>query len=246
MRHEHRTLPVLIALGVLLGAGLALASPAGHRLHDGRPTAHVTRFASPSPSATVSPTSSRSPSAASGSASQAQVSACAHRAASPGWAAGQPPLAHAIHVLPSSCGGTHGKSLQTAIEHVQQSAQRDGGDTHAGRPGNTHREEPGTHETGRGGHATQTGHAGGDTTSGNTSTGSDAGSSGTTGGIDVVHGKGKDGHHGNDLRTGDTSTSGSGGSSSASGTSDPGTRGSSGDNGAGAGKRPDVPSAPAR
>ncbi|MGZ4148299.1 MAG: hypothetical protein ACXVPL_11420 [Actinomycetota bacterium] len=245
MRHEHRTLPVLIALGVLLGAGLALASPAGHRAHDGRPTAHVTRSASPSPSATFSPTSSPSP-AASGSAPEAQASACTHRAATPGWAAGQPPLAHAIHVLASSCGGTHGKGLQTAIEHVQQSAERHAGDTHAGGTGSTHRQEPGTHETGRGGHTTQTGHAGGDTTSGHTSTGSDSGTSGTTGGVDVVHGKGKDGQHGNDVRTGDTTTSGSGGSSSGSSGSDPGNRGSSGDHGAGAGKRPDVPLGPAR
>jgi hypothetical protein len=157
MRHEHRTLPALIALGVLLGAGLALATPAGRPVHDRRPVPGVTRSAPPSPSATVSPTSSPS---ASASTADAHAATCAHRVASPGWAVGNPPLAHAIHVLLSSCGGTRGNGLQTAIEHVRQSAERHTGTTqvHAGGTGDAHRREPGTHETGRGGHGTETGH----------------------------------------------------------------------------------------
>jgi hypothetical protein len=149
MRHEHRTLPALIALGVLLGAGLALATPAGHPAHDRRPAPGVTRSASPSPSATVSPTSSPSASA-SASTADAHAARCAHRAASPGWAVGHPPLAHAIHVLLSSCGRTRGNGLRTAIEHVRQSAERHTGSTqvHAGGTGDAHRREPGTHETG--------------------------------------------------------------------------------------------------
>jgi hypothetical protein len=172
MRHEHRTLPGLIALGVLLGAGLALATPAGHPVHDGRSAPGATPPASPSSSATASPTSSTSSASPSVSAAYGNVATCAHRAASPGWAAGHPPLTHAIHVLLSSCGRTRGNGLHTAIEHVQQSAERHSGNTHAGGTGDAHRQEPGTHDAGGGGHTAETGR-GGDHTTGYHSRGSD-------------------------------------------------------------------------
>jgi len=160
MRYEHRTLPGLIALGVLLGAGLALATPAGHPVHDGWSAPGATLPASPSSSATASPTSSTSSASPSVSAADGNDATCAHRAASPGWAAGHPPLTHAIHVLLSSCGRTRGNGLQTAIAHVQQSAERHSGNTHAGRTGDAHRQEPGRHDAGRGGHTAETGRGG--------------------------------------------------------------------------------------
>jgi hypothetical protein len=175
MRHEHRTLPGLIALGVLLGAGLALATPAGHPVHDGRSAPGATLPASPSSSATASPTSSTSSASPSVSAADGNDATCAHRAASPGWAAGHPGLTHAIHVLLSSCGRTRGNGLQTAIEHVQQAAERHSGNTHAGGTGDAHRQEPGMHDAGRGGHTDETGR-GGDHTTGYPSNGSDPGS----------------------------------------------------------------------
>jgi hypothetical protein len=237
MRHEHRTLPVLIALGVLLGAGLAIASPAGHHASEGRATPGVGRSSSPSAIATAT---SPEP-APTGGPTLAEPATCGHGPSSPGWAAGQPPLAHAIHVLSSSCHGGHGPGLQTHIRHIGRSAGHQTGNANAGGPSSTgHRHATGAQDKGRGGHTSQTGHAGGHT-------GSVQGSDGTVdpSGVDIIHGKGRDGLHGNDIRTTDTSaTAGSG--SSGSDDSDPSVRGSSADHGAGIGRRPDVPPGPAR
>jgi hypothetical protein len=235
MRHEHRSLPVLIALGVLLGAGLAMASPAGHRAPADRPTHPPTTTASSTPSATSRPSSSpsTSPAGLGDGGSAGGAATCEHGASDPGWAAGRPPLAHAIHVLSSSCHTGHGRGLQTAIQHVHEAAGRHAGGG-AGPSGNGHAgNDSGRrgHATHTGGHATQTGHTGG-----HVSTGPDA----TTGGVDIVHGNGKDGQHGNDVKS---SAAGNAGGSSGS---DATVRGSSGENGNGGSKRPAVPPGLAR
>jgi hypothetical protein len=238
MRQEHRTLPVLIALGVLLGAGLAIATPAGHHASERRPTPGVGR--SPSPSATAATSSAPTPT--DGASTPAEPATCGHGPSSPGWAAGQPPLAHAIHVLSSSCHGGHGPGLQTAIQHIGRSAGRQTGTTTAGGSSSTgHRHATGTQDQGRGGHTPQTGHAGGPTAS-------VQGSDGTVGpnGVNIINGKGRDGLHGNDIRTAGSSAAPGSGSSGSDGSAAPSVRGSSADHGAGTGRRPGVPSGPAR
>src|ERR671934_2718961 len=86
LRREHRSLPVLIAIGVLLGAGLALATPAGHRADPS------TSRGRPSPSmSSRSPTASPSPAEDGGSAgggSASRAGACAARFVPPGLTAG--------------------------------------------------------------------------------------------------------------------------------------------------------------
>jgi hypothetical protein len=239
MRHEHRSLPVLIALGVLLGAGLAIASPAGHRAPAHRPTRGATETVSPSPSTNARPTPSvsSSPTGFADDRSATAPAACAHGASDPGWAAGQPPLAHAIHVLSSSCHPVRGRGLQTAIHHLHETAGRHGGGHGAGSGASGNGQATGGTGTGRGGHgpnsggdATQPGHAGGQLSTGSGTTG---------GGVDIVHGNGKDGQHGNDLQ-------GSGGNAAGSSGSDPTVRGSAGEHGNGGSKRPAVPPGLAR
>jgi hypothetical protein len=216
IRHEHRSLPVLITLGVLLGAGLALASPVGHRpLRTPTPVVSVSPMPTPSASPTVV-----SPSAAPVAHGGVAGKACGPVEPIPGWAAGHVPLAHAIHVIAAGCAGDHGKGLQNAIVHLSENAARD--DQAHGDPANA-----GAQGGDKGGHS---GDQGGKDAS------DSGGSGGATGWVDVIHGKGRDGVHGKDAhepRTGGTvgTDTSNGGSPSARGAS-------STERGNGGGKRP--------
>ncbi len=178
IRHEHRTLPLLIALGVLLGAGLALASPAGRRSQEPSPTAVVSPTASPSASST--PVSSPS-------ADEAVVlSDDGPRSCSPaGPAAGVPSgvggPGHALRVLAAACG--RGQGIANAIAHLQE---------------NLGRSHPAQGEHAGGG---SHGHQGGQGVGGGGDQGKGKGSArdGSMDGGDTVHGKGKEGEHGQDV-----------------------------------------------
>lgn len=210
IRHEHRTLPVLIAVGVLLGAGLALASPAGRRSPTPTPTLTPAFGLSPSmrPSSSAGAVSPSPPVVATAAGERA----CDPVEPVPGWSAGHGPLAHAIHVLASGCSRGHGEGLPTVIQHLGERASGEhptGPDHSAG----------GARAADKGGHA---GHQGGKDVSGS------GGSGDTDGGVDVVHGKDQDGAHGKDTHVADPSLGNDGASA---------TEGSSPDHGASANER---------
>ncbi len=189
IRHEHRTLPVLIALGVLLGAGLAMASPAGHEARTGT---HRSPAATATESSAPAQVSSSSAPPRDGSGADASSAGCDPVTPVPGWATSHEPLAHAIHVV-GRCGD--GGGLATAIGYLvadHASAQANGAQpplgSHGGQPTG---HAPSAHH-----------HAGGgrDGTSGSND-GAGGGSDGS-GGVDVIHGNGHDGDHGNDTNGG--------------------------------------------
>lgn len=121
IRHEHRTLPVLITLGVLLGAGLALASPGGHRSRGSSPALSVSVSASPvaDPSSTAVSPSPASP------AGDRPEQACGPVEPLPGRSAGHVPLVHAFHVMAPSCSNGRGTGLPQAS--VQSNEHGSGG-----------------------------------------------------------------------------------------------------------------------
>jgi hypothetical protein len=218
IRHEHRTLPVLIAVGVLLGAGLALASPAGRRSPTLTPAFGLSPSMRPSSSAgAVSP----SPPVV---ATAAGERACDPVEPVPGWSAGHGPFAHAIHVLASGCSRGHGEGLSTVIQHLGERASGEhstGPDHSAG----------GARAGHKGGHA---GHQGGKDVSG-------SGGSGDTDGVDVAHGKDQDGAHGKNTHVADPSPGNDG--ASATGGSSPDHRASANERANGGRRRPHLPSA---
>jgi len=197
MRYEHRTLPVLIALGVLLGAGLAVATPAGHHANGPGPTPPGHRSTSPSPSGGVSSTASPTPV----DDSPGGRPACANPAPIPGWATGHQPLAHAVRVVAATCGDANAGGLDVAIRHLGDAAGgRTGGHGPTGRRGGPDGSNPGR-GAGRGGPA----NAGGGSNGGadGATGGGAAGASTGSGGSDTIHGNGNDGQHGNDLKSAD-------------------------------------------
>jgi hypothetical protein len=211
IRHEHRTLPFLIALGVLLGAGLAMASPAGHGSPSSAGRSSPTEASvSPSP-ARESPAPSTTPDDSDGGASSTR---CDPAAPVPGWATSHEPLAHAIRVLAHPCGDAAG--LTTAIGHLVANQHRH--DAHSHGPTTSHGSGHGQPS----GH----GHPSGQPASGHHHQGGgNGGTSGGSGGsgVDVIHGNGHDGDHGKDTNGGSAGNgsggNGSGGNGSADGSS---------------------------
>jgi hypothetical protein len=197
IRHEHRSLPFLIALGVLLGAGLALASPGGHAHH--RRAATPTETASPSAAGSLGPTGL---STAGGGAGGSPDAACAGPEPTPGWSAGRGSLAHAIHVLDAPCHPGRGRGLHNAIARLQHARQvrphgrpssSDGHGT-SGRRHAGHEHHAGQSSKHR--HGSRPG--GGSSSGGGGSGGGGPSTGGGSSGDDVVHGNGHDGLHGKD------------------------------------------------
>jgi hypothetical protein len=196
IRHEHRSLPFLIALGVLLGAGLALASPGGHAHH--RRVATPTETASPSAAGSLGPTDLPT---AGGGAGGSPDAACAGPEPTQGWSAGRGSLAHAIHVLDAPCHPGRGRGLQNAIARLHARQVRPHGrpsssDGHgtSGRRHAGHEHHAGQSSKHR--HGSRPG--GGSSSGGGGSGGGGPSTGGGSSGDEVVHGNGHDGLHGKD------------------------------------------------
>jgi hypothetical protein len=131
---EHRTLAILITVGMLLGIGLAVASPA-HR----QPVARVTPAAGTTQRATAAP--SRTPGSRAGTtvgtteqgADASEPDARCGRLL----ASGLPDdlgsgLPHAAHLLLANCAKSGGTGLPNALGHVGENDGKGQGQGHAG------------------------------------------------------------------------------------------------------------------
>jgi hypothetical protein len=130
-RQEQRTLSILVTLGVLLGAGLALAAPfeergsrrPGDTRSSASPVVTPSRFPSASPSVgdfTPDPSPTSGASHADAGSRGANVDDCPPAEPIPGSSGRPAMILRVIHLLAVNCG--HAKGLQTAISHLVDAA----------------------------------------------------------------------------------------------------------------------------
>jgi hypothetical protein len=137
IRREHPSITLIVTIGVLLGAGLAVGSPA-HPPRENRPSpAAATSSAARSATSAATPgRPSRPPQGSTATGTppasptpsrigSAQPSGCQPVASIPGLSGPDTPTAHALHVLAALCDDAHGGGVRSAIDHIGDEHERD-------------------------------------------------------------------------------------------------------------------------